>query len=219
MSGSHTRTYVVGAAPLYLALDATHHRVFSANSTDSSVSLINTITHAVTRIPVGASPLGIAINRDGSRLFVADNDAFQSLTIIDTATRAVITRIPLNETYEPYAVAVSPDDFHVTVGYRNAGVLKVVNTRTRSVEQSLSGAASPASLKYQSDGSHIFGVSMGIDAISRWTVSPAETYVAPARLANTGSQESISLWFASGFVIAGAGAVCSVWIRKRRTSS
>jgi YVTN family beta-propeller protein len=68
--------------------------------------VIDLATSAVTTIPVGAEPLGIAIDPRGAFVYVTCYGA-ASVSVIDTRTSAVVATVAVAT--EPRAIAVSPD--------------------------------------------------------------------------------------------------------------
>jgi len=76
------------------------------------VSVINTDTNAITTIPVGSGPVGVAVSPDGSLLYVT-NAWDNTVSVISTATAAVVTTIPVGT--NPCGAAVSADGTHVYV--------------------------------------------------------------------------------------------------------
>jgi YVTN family beta-propeller protein len=64
---------------------------YIANSGSDSVSVIDTATNTVVGppIPVGSTPIGVAVNPAGTRVYVA-NSGSNSVSVIDTATNTVI---------------------------------------------------------------------------------------------------------------------------------
>jgi len=66
---------------------------------------IDVATLAVTTIPVGNAPRGIAFDARGTRLFVG-NSADRTLSVVDPVTKTVVTTVPL--TRQPAWIAVVP---------------------------------------------------------------------------------------------------------------
>jgi YVTN family beta-propeller protein len=108
------------------------------------VSVIDTATNTViATIPVGdqhtLQPGGVAVTRDGSKVYVAVDDNFSgsfsgSLSVIDTATNAVSATIPLGS---PTAsgVAVAPDGSKVYAA--SGGAIFVIDTATNTVSTTI----------------------------------------------------------------------------------
>src|ERR1700754_3796257 len=80
---------------------------YITNFHNDSVSVIDTATNTViATVAVGASPFGVAVAPDGSRVYVA-NWLGNTVSVIDTATNAVIATVAVGN--NPRGVAVHPD--------------------------------------------------------------------------------------------------------------
>jgi YVTN family beta-propeller protein/cysteine-rich repeat protein len=66
---------------------------------------IDVATLAVTAIPVGNAPRGLAFDARATRLFVG-NSVDRTLSVIDPVTKTVVTTVPL--THQPAWIAVAP---------------------------------------------------------------------------------------------------------------
>jgi YVTN family beta-propeller protein/VCBS repeat-containing protein len=77
---------------------------------------------------VGNNPYGVAVSPNGTRTYVV-NQASNTVSVIDTATNAVVATINVGAT--PTAVAVSPDNSRVYVAGNNT--VSVINTATNTV--------------------------------------------------------------------------------------
>ena len=88
----------------------------SQTSVSNNVSVIDTATNTVigAPIPVGTSPVGVAVNPSGTQVYVA-NMGSNNVSVIDTATNAVIGA-PIAVGARPYAFgqfigpAISPGE-------------------------------------------------------------------------------------------------------------
>jgi outer membrane autotransporter protein len=98
----------------------------SASGTPSLIA-INTATKVATPIPGVAASFGLAVTPNGSTLYVANAFA-DTVTVINTATNAVITTIPVSGT--PNGVAVSPDGRTVYVTNFGTDTVTPINTAT-----------------------------------------------------------------------------------------
>lgn len=118
--------------------DQTH--VWAANRDNNTVSLVDVDGGTVlAEIPVGEKPRSVSLSADGTLLFVANqrgnipitanavtgfppNADAGTVTVIDTATRSVLTTIG-NVGVEPYGVAVSPNGKYFAVStFRSSNV-------------------------------------------------------------------------------------------------
>src|SRR3954470_11613232 len=82
----------------------------------------------------GTDPEQVAISKDGSRVFVANEDAGQ-LTVIDSATGATLDMFKVGD--EPEGVTVSPDGNHVYVTSEDEGAVFVVDLAAKEVVKSI----------------------------------------------------------------------------------
>jgi YVTN family beta-propeller protein/autotransporter-associated beta strand protein len=98
----------------------------SASGTPSLIA-INTATKVATPIPGVAASFGLAVSPNGRTLYVANAFA-DTVTVINTATNAVITTIPVSGT--PNGVAVSPDGRTVYVTNFGTDTVTPINTAT-----------------------------------------------------------------------------------------
>jgi YVTN family beta-propeller protein len=118
-------TVQVGNWPFGVAVNPAGTRIYVANleldlaQNDYRVSVIDTATHAVSTIqvgtaapPVGVNPAGVAVAPDGGHVYVTTQGS-SDVTVIETATNTVISRIPVGT--GPLGVAVAPDGGHVYV--------------------------------------------------------------------------------------------------------
>jgi YVTN family beta-propeller protein len=106
---------------------------YIANSGSDSVSVIDTATNTVVGppIPVGSTPIGVAVNPAGTRVYVA-NSGSNSVSVIDTATNTVIgSPIPVGG--QPIGVAVTPTGTRVYVANFNSNTVSVIDTASNTV--------------------------------------------------------------------------------------
>ena len=125
-SGSNTITVIDGATnavstvadpnainPGLVVVNTTTDKIYVANSQSNNVTVIDGATDTVTAtIPVGTSPLGVAVNSQTNFIYVANVGNSQSgnpgdITVITGATNATTT-LPDPKATNPVAVAVNP---------------------------------------------------------------------------------------------------------------
>jgi YVTN family beta-propeller protein len=111
-------TVLVGRSPQKVAIDPDGRHAYVTNFADNTVSVIDLPTQllgvninsllkaANSSIPVGLHPRGLAVARDSHHAFVV-NTADETMSVIDTATGAVIRTAFVG--YSPDEVAVAPD--------------------------------------------------------------------------------------------------------------
>ena len=102
-------------------------------------------------VPVGSSPVAVAVAPDGRFAYVANRDA-GVLTVVDTATDRATGTIPVPG--DPQAVAFSPDGrrAYVAVARGTGGEVGVVDTATGSVIATIPTRSAPAALVVSPDG-------------------------------------------------------------------
>ncbi len=114
--GTMVRTIRTGASPTALLLDREQKRLFVANSGSDTISIVDTardrVTHTVSVRPhdvrglPGATPLGMALSPDESRLYVALAD-MNAVAVISLTDRALKGYLPTG--WYPTSVALSAD--------------------------------------------------------------------------------------------------------------
>jgi YVTN family beta-propeller protein len=85
------------------ALDPVRPRMYATVTASNSVAVIDTSTLSLVQlIPTGASPIGLAVSPDGSRLYVANSGSTTNgVTVIDLTTLSVLSSLSVpNAPYE-----------------------------------------------------------------------------------------------------------------------
>jgi len=141
-------TATAGAAPF----------AYITNSFDNSLSIIDTAnnTVAATILSVGLGPHGVAVSADGKRVYVANLDE-QSVSVIDTTTATVATKIPVG--LMPYGVAIDPTGARVYVTNSGADTVSVINTATNAVSATInlgSVGSVPRGVEVSPDGARVY---------------------------------------------------------------
>ena len=130
---------------------------YSSNQGDGTVSVIDTATNTViATIPVGAMPLGVAVNAAGTRAYVANFGA-DSVSVIDIATNNVVhdVLLPANSVQ---GIAVSPDGSRVyAAGSSGAdGQVAVIDTTADTVVSTIVVTRVPRSVAVSLDGTRVY---------------------------------------------------------------
>lgn len=113
--------------------------------------------------PAGQGPNAVAVNRDGSRTYLADTDS-NSLTEFDTANRRVLATIPVDK--HPVAVAVTPDGSKVLVVNQWSNTVSVVDAAGNSAVSTIKVEGSPADVAIAPDGKHAYVANTGAGSVS-----------------------------------------------------
>jgi YVTN family beta-propeller protein len=123
-------------------------KVYVANASSFTVSVIDTATNAVVGSPirVGSFPWGLAVTPDGSKVYVA-NFGFEGLStvsVIDTATNTVVG-LPIAVGQQSIGLAITPDGSKVYVTNERSDTVSVIDTVTNMVVAVPSVGKSPLS--------------------------------------------------------------------------
>src|SRR5258706_12886678 len=93
------------------------------NEGSATISVIDTATDLVVdTLRIGSKPRGIAVSRDGERLFVSDQSA-KSLVVVDIAAPSNVAKIPLGDS--PEAIYLSSDGRWLSASAENADSIDI----------------------------------------------------------------------------------------------
>ena len=129
------------SGPAALALDATHHRLYVANSNSSTVSVIDTVLDEVlTVVPrgalgVGSNPRGIAVDPEVGRAYVV-NTTDGTVSVINTSDNSVKRVIPRSTTQigdSPKDIQVDHSASRAYVANTGSGTVSVIDTHLDQV--------------------------------------------------------------------------------------
>ena len=89
-------------------LDSPRQRLYVSTGRGGTIAVIDTRgrPRLSSEIAVGTRPWGIALSRDGARLYTA-NGPSNDVTVVDTRTLGVIKKIPVGKS--PWGVVLGPD--------------------------------------------------------------------------------------------------------------
>ena len=144
--------------------DGLSDRAYVANTSDGTVSVIDTTNNTVTKtIDVGETPLSLAASPDGSRVYVANGDYFNgnSVSVIDTDSDTAIATIPVPGNYGS-DVSVSPDGNRVYVVNQYDQTITVIDTDPKSrtcntvISTTVVGYRSYGGIAVTPDGSRLY---------------------------------------------------------------
>lgn len=128
----------------HLALNAAGTLLYASSFTTGTISEIDLASRSVARLfIVGGEPQGIAVSRDGTELFVADESGSGQINIYDIVGDTLETSIPSGATSSiggPFGLAMSPDGATVYVGVitsEGPGLIQVIDAGTRTIERTI----------------------------------------------------------------------------------
>jgi YVTN family beta-propeller protein/autotransporter-associated beta strand protein len=151
-----------------VAVSADGTRLYVANSNAGNV-LVYSIGATTGQLTQTATinglniPEGVAVSPDGSRLYVANAGA-NSISVINTATNAVIATVPAGNT--PANVAVSPDGTRVYATNLGSNSVSVINTTNNSVVATVPVGSGPEGVVVSPDGRFFFVASSTVNTVS-----------------------------------------------------
>ncbi|HLJ85227.1 MAG TPA: YncE family protein [Candidatus Angelobacter sp.] len=130
-------TVNVGTAPVALAINSTTNKIYVANNSSASVTVIDGATNSTVNVAVESHPVAVAVNETTNKIYVANNGT-TDVTIIDGATNAT-SSVSLGEFGFPNAIAVNPATNKVYVlaqqvpSAQNDGALYVLDGNTNTI--------------------------------------------------------------------------------------
>jgi YVTN family beta-propeller protein len=126
-----TATTIPTLQPYGVAVTPDGTKVYVANVSNQTVSVIDTATNTVpATIIVGLGPTGVAVSQDGSKVYVTNADS-DSVSVIDTATNTVTATVPVGSFSA--GVAVTPDGSKVYGANQFSNSVSVIATATNTV--------------------------------------------------------------------------------------
>ena len=149
-----TATVTVGDGPFGVAATPDGSRVYVANFTSGTVSVIDTATNAVVAtVTVEDGTQGVVVTPEGSRVYVTNRSA-ATVSVIDTATNLVTATVTVGGS--PSGIDVSPDGSRVYLANSFSGTVSVIDTATNAVVATVAVGNSPRGVAVMPDGSRVY---------------------------------------------------------------
>jgi YVTN family beta-propeller protein len=117
----------------------------------------------IARIPVGATPHGVAVTPDGRQVYVTNFNR-GSVSVIDALTLRITGTIPVDA--GPVNVVLSTDGLRAFVTNELSGTLSVISTITRRVVKRITLAKRPHGVALSPDGSRLYVCNLGSNVVS-----------------------------------------------------
>jgi YVTN family beta-propeller protein len=173
VSPNGRRVYVAGGANSIAVLDA------------ANISLRDTIpVNAVGGIE--PNPQGLAVSPDGRLLYVSDNQDGGAVTVLDIATKAVVTSVSMGPGTMPLGVAVSPDGQRAYLAFAGLDVVKVFEPLTNNVTATIPVGLRPVGIAVSPDGGKVYVSNELGDSVSVYDTATTQITTTLVGIAPTG---------------------------------
>ncbi|MGW7575089.1 IPT/TIG domain-containing protein [Streptomyces sp. NPDC054765] len=117
-------------------------------------------------VPVGAHPIGVAIDAINQRAYVANFGA-NTVTVLDTSTPTPTFVATITGFSSPFGVAILPDGLHAYVTNLGAGTISVVDTTTNAIVGSpITVGAAPRGVRILPALNRAYVANSGADSVS-----------------------------------------------------
>lgn len=118
----------------------------------------------VATMAVGRRPKGIAVNSDGTKVYVA-NSGSNTISVVDTDARKVINAIS-NMGYSPAELVLSADEQWLYATNPDSDKVTVIDTVSQTVSSHISVGRRPAAIAYDGDRSKVYVANWGDNSVS-----------------------------------------------------
>ena len=144
---------------------------YVTNYQDETVSIINTaLKNLAVKRRVQSNPIPVAINPDGSHIFVGNNGT-HSVSVIDAATMNVVQNIEVGS--GPESIAITSDGTQLYVTNFNDNTVSVIqSTPSLKVLTTLHVGVNPTAITISPDGSQAYVANQGDNTVSVIAVGP-----------------------------------------------
>ena len=127
---------------------------YITNSGDNTVSVLDTATNTVvTIVPVGSSPVGVAVHPAETFVYVA-NRGDNTVSILNTTTNTVMATVSVASS--PVGVAVHPAGTFVYVANASSNTVSVLDTATNTVVATVPVGTLPEGVAVHPAGTFVY---------------------------------------------------------------
>jgi len=143
------KTVIVGFATNAFAVDPAGRMLYASHFVSATVSEIDMVTNTVMRtFSLGGTPQGMALNKKGTHLFVANQGGYMS--DIDLRTGQQGAQIPIGGV--GFGVGVSADDNEAWITLPLDGKVQIFNLKKRKVVGTLVVGGEPRRVAFSDQG-------------------------------------------------------------------
>jgi len=146
-------TITVGNIPYALVWNSINNKVYCANVSSNSVTVIDGQTNSViTTITAGSEPHALVWNSQNNKIYCANGS--NSVTVIDGQTNSVITTITVGS--EPYALVWNSQNNRIYCTNSASNNVTVIDGQTNSVITTIAVGSYPSVLVWNSQNNKIY---------------------------------------------------------------
>jgi YVTN family beta-propeller protein len=161
-----THSVAVGPNPVHMVATHDDGTIFVSNFGGETVTVVDGHTWKVrSTITTPGGPHSILLSPDGQQVYVGCYRG-SAIAIIDAASASLAATIPLPQSAQPYGLAISPDGRYVYASDNFTGRMFVVDTRTRTVVNSVQVGLHPALIARSPDGKTLYIANGGSHTVS-----------------------------------------------------
>ena len=157
-----TGTVLVGEDPSDIAVSRDNETVYVSNTEDNDISVFDVSAGAVVNtVDGGFMPWGLAIDRAGDNLYVAEDE----VAVLDTTTLSQIESGPLTDG-SPYWLALAPNDEVIYASNTQEDTITVMNTNDMTTIATVRVGSHPLDLVVTPDGKTVIVANYYDDTVS-----------------------------------------------------
>jgi YVTN family beta-propeller protein len=154
----------VGRTPVGAAVNPAGTRVYVANQSSNTVSVLDVASNTVTAtVAVGTNPGGVVVNPAGTRVYVA-NYVSNTVSVLDTVSNTVIGTVVVGT--NPVGVAINPAGTRVYVTNLSSNNVSVLDTASNTVTVTVAVGRNPVGVAVNPAGTRVYVANNGSNTVS-----------------------------------------------------
>lgn len=147
--GQVTRTLYVGEATNAFAVAPDGARLYASHFVSGSVTEIDIATASILRtFDVGGVPQGLALNKKGTHLYVANEDGYLNDIVLATGASGA----PIPVAGPAFGIGVTPDDHEAWIAIPSTGQVQVFNLQGRRLSGAMDVGGEPRRIAFSAQG-------------------------------------------------------------------
>ena len=133
-------------------------KVYAVDQARAQVDIVDTASQSVTRVPVGAGPVSIAVNEKSGRVYAASAGT-GTVSVIDGATNAIVATLRVVD--RPYSIAANSATGKVYVSHTFSDKISIIDCATNAVTQLTTGSIDLIAVDSAADKIYLLGYEGG----------------------------------------------------------